>query len=131
MTSSNIQFLSLISIFHTVYFFPANSGIRCMQIKSGYQLSLKVQRTPTTDSCETAKIQSWSSQIHIYLVSLYSDTITFASLLLNGFASQKRQKCGPIVADDNLDMTFVTKDFPLDLILLYLKYFSSTRCFVT
>ena len=52
-------------------FVPANPGIHCMQIKSGYQLSLKVQRTPTTDSCETAK--SWSSQIHIYLVSLYSE----------------------------------------------------------
>ena len=56
MTSSNIQFPSLVSIFQTVYFIPANPGIRCMQIKSGYQLSLKVQRTPTTDSCETAKM---------------------------------------------------------------------------
>ena len=35
---------------------------------------------------------------------------------------KRDKKCGPIVADDNLDMTFVTKDFTLDPIPLYLEY---------
>ena len=35
---------------------------------------------------------------------------------------KRDKKCGPIVADDNLDMTFVTKDFTLDPIPSYLEY---------
>ena len=89
-----------------------------MQIKSGYQLSLNVQRTPTT--CEPAKsLVGVAKYIFILLAYIRIDFEGFL-LLLNGFASQKK-KCGPIVVDDNLDkMTSQCdkRDFTLDSILL-------------
>ena len=39
-------------------------------------------------------------------------------MLLNGFAVQ-RQKCGPFVVEDNLDMTFDTTYFSLFFFIFY------------